>query len=180
MAQIELFTAVLCPFALRVRLALAEKDVRVTEVEINPQDRPAWFVEMSPTGKVPVLRHAKKLMWDSAVICEYLEEAFPDSHLLPEDPYDRARARMWIKFADTRLFARTEALLHSFDRKLHAAIITDLAESLIVLEREALKGGSEGRRLMAWWEAVAARDAVRKIGKPPAFYLEAYGRLIAA
>jgi glutathione S-transferase len=215
MPQIELFTAMLCPFALRVRLALAEKGLPANEIEINPQDRPGWFVEMTPPGKVPVLRHDGKLIWDSAVICEYLEESFPEHPLLPQDALDRARARMWIKFADARLYAKTEALLHSFDRKQHGAILAELAENLLVLERETLPGSgpywlgakpsladlafypwfeqlcvlerffgfrmpAECRRLKGWWEVFAARDAVRQVGKPPEFYLDAYGRLIAA
>jgi glutathione S-transferase len=144
MTKIELFTAMLCPFALRVRLALAQKGVQAEEIEINPQNRPSWFVEMTPPGKVPVLRHGGALVWDSAVICEYLEEVFPQHRLLPENSPDRARARMWIKFADARLYAKTEALLHGMDRKKHAVLLAELAESLLVLEREAWKDGTQG------------------------------------
>jgi glutathione S-transferase len=218
MKQIELFTAILCPFALRVRLALAEKGLRAREIEIDLRDKPAWFVEMTPHGKVPVLRHGARLVWESAVICEYLDEAFPGPRLLPDDPYERARARLWIRFADTRLYARTEALLHSRDRSLHAAIIDELAESLRLLEHQALatprqqghywlgpelsladltfhpwfeqlsvlerhfgfQVPAECHRLMAWRRTVAGRESVRTIGKPAEFYLEAYGRLLAA
>jgi glutathione S-transferase len=218
MALIELYTARLCPFALRVRLALAEKNVQASEVEIDPQNKPAWFLEMSPLGKVPLLRHGANLVWESAVICEYLDEAFSGFRLLPQDRYERARARVWVKFADDRLYARTEALLHSSDRKLHAAIVAELAESLRLLERQALAGAlrdgpywlgaelsvadlafypwfeqvcvleqyfglqmpPECHRLTAWRQAVAAREAVQAIGKPPEFYLDAYRRLLAA
>jgi glutathione S-transferase len=218
MAAIELYTAQLCPFAMRVRLALAEKGVQAREIEIDPQNKPAWFLEMSPHGKVPLLRHGANLVWESAVICEYLDEAFAGIRLLPQDPYQRAQARTWVKFADDRLYTRTEALLHSFDRKQHAAIVAELADSLRLLERQALAGAmregpywlgaefsladlafypwfeqlcvleryfglqmpAECHRLTAWRKAVAAREAVQAIGKPPEFYLEAYGRLLAA
>jgi glutathione S-transferase len=218
MTQIELYTARLCPFAMRVRLALAEKGVQASEIEIDPQNKPAWFVEMSPNGKVPLLRHGANLVWESAVICEYLDEVCSGVALLPQDPYARAQARIWVKFADDRLYARTEALLHSFDRSHHAAITAELADSLRVVEREAFAGAmregpywlgaefsladlafypwfeqvcvlgkyfglqipDECHRLRAWKEAVAARETVKTIGKPPEFYLAAYGRLLAA
>lgn len=218
MNSIELFKAQLCPFAMRVRLALSEKSVQASEIEIDLRNKPAWFLEISPQGKVPLLRHARKLIWESSVICEYLDEVFPMRRLLPEDPYERAETRMWIKFADTRLYARTAALLHSSDRTLHADILAELAKAVLDLERQGLvsphrqgryllgaelgladlalypwfeqacvleryfgfRMPSECHQINAWREAVAARTSVRAIGKPPEFYIEAYGRLLAA
>ena len=75
MAPIELYTAQLCPFAMRARLALAEKSVQAREIEIDPRNKSAWFLEMSPHGKVPLLRHGANLIWESAVICEYTAAA---------------------------------------------------------------------------------------------------------
>ena len=63
------------------------------------------------------------------MVCEYVDDILPGPALLPKDPYERARARMWVRFADSRLYARTEALLHNFEDKLHAAIVSELAES---------------------------------------------------
>ena len=137
MNQIELFTSRLCPFALRARLALAEKAVQAREIEIDTLNKPAWFLELSPQGKVPVLRHGTRLVWELAVVCEYVDDILRGPALLPKDPYERARARMWVRFADSRLYARTEALLHSFDDKLHAAIVSELAEMLGFVERHA-------------------------------------------
>lgn len=218
MDHIELFTAQFCPFAMRVRLALSEKGVQANEIEIDLRNKPAWFLEISPQGKVPLLRHAGKLIWESSVICEYLDEVFPMRRLLPENPYERAEARMWIKFADARLYAKTAALLHSRDQALHVDILAELAEAVLDLERQGLVSphrqgsfllGAElsladlalypwfeqacvleryfgfrmptgCRQLDAWREAVAARTSVRAIGKPPTFYYEVYGRLLAA
>ncbi|MDE2234524.1 MAG: glutathione S-transferase family protein [Gammaproteobacteria bacterium] len=51
------------------------------------------LLEHSPSGKVPVLKHGKRVIWDSLAICEYLAEMFPKAGLWPEDRSARALAR---------------------------------------------------------------------------------------
>lgn len=216
MTNIELFVAKLCPFAMRARLALAEKHLAATEIEIDPRQKPRWFLEISPHGKVPLLRHDDKLVWESTIIAEYVEEAFPERPLLPRQPHERAQARTWVSFADSRLYAKTETLLHSFDPDVHVRIAAQLADELrfleergfdkparngpyllgadfsladlalypwfeqvAVLERHrGFRFPAECKHLRAWQEAVADREAVRAIGKPPQFYLGEYGKLL--
>jgi glutathione S-transferase len=138
MSTIQLYSAILCPFAHRVRLALLEKGVRFESIEIDPQNKPANFLEISPYGKVPVLKHGDNRVWESAIVNEYLEETFPDPPLLPTEPIQRAQARIWINFADTRLFATTGKLLH--DRDPHPrALLTELTEHLLFMEHEGLR-----------------------------------------
>jgi glutathione S-transferase len=137
MSQIKLYSAVLCPFAHRVRLALLEKGVRFELIEIDPQNKPANFLEISPYGKVPVLTHGDNHVWESAIVNEYLEEVFPTPPLLPKNPIDRAHARIWINFADTRLFAASAKLLYGRDSQ-PAAILNELTEHLLFIEREGL------------------------------------------
>ena len=143
MTNIELFVASLCPFAARARLALAEKELTATEIEIDLRQRPDWFLQISPHGKVPLLRHDGRLVWQSAVIAEYLEETFPAHPLLPRQPERRAAARAWVSFADSHLYARTEALLHSFDQHLYVRLAAQLVDDLHVLEEQALAGQSD-------------------------------------
>ena len=58
-----------------------------------------YIIAISPKGLVPVLEVDNGSICDSWVICEYLEETFPDqSPLLPKDPYQRSIARTWIDF----------------------------------------------------------------------------------
>lgn len=61
------------------------------------------FRRLSPLCRIPVLIDDGFSVSDSSVICDYLEEAYPDPPLLPKDPKDRARARWLEEFADTRL-----------------------------------------------------------------------------
>ena len=137
MSQIQLYSAILCPFAHRVRLTLLEKGVPFESIEIDPQNKPANFLEISPYGKVPVLKHGDNRIWESAIVNEYLEETFPDPPLLPTEPIQRAQARIWINFADTRLFATTGKLLHGRDPH-PTALLTELTEHLLFMEHEGL------------------------------------------
>jgi glutathione S-transferase len=61
------------------------------------------FERLSPLRRIPVLIDGELSVSDSSVICEYLDEAYPGHALLPRDPKDRARARWFEEFADTRL-----------------------------------------------------------------------------
>lgn len=137
MAEIKIYSAILCPYAHRSRLTLLEKGAAFESIEIDLQNKPANFHEISPYGKVPVLVHGNNRVWESAIVNEYLEEAFPHPPLLPIDPIDRARARIWINFADTRLFATTGKLLYGRDSQ-PAALLQELADHLLFIEREGL------------------------------------------
>jgi glutathione S-transferase len=91
-----LYDAARCPYCARVRIVLAEKGVEYETVEIDLSDRPAWIYEKNSTGRVPVLEEDAWILPESAVIMEYLEERYPEPALLPDDPADRALARLWI------------------------------------------------------------------------------------
>ena len=80
---LQLYTFRLCPFAHRVRLALAEKGIAVEPIEIDLKNKPASFARISPYGRVPLLLHGKVKLWESAIINEYLDEVFPDPPLMP-------------------------------------------------------------------------------------------------
>lgn len=138
MSQIQFYGAILCPFAHRVRLALLEKGVRFESIEIDTQNKPANFLEISPYGKVPVLKHGDNRVWESAIINEYLEETFPDPPLLPTEPIQRARARIWINFADTRLYATTGKILYGRDPH-PTTLLIELSEHLLFMEHEGLR-----------------------------------------
>lgn len=144
MTDIEIYSAALCPFAHRSRLALMEKGISFKLIEIDLQNKPANFKEISPYGKVPVLKHGNQRVWESAIINEYLDEVFPNPPLLPQDPFLRAQARIWINFADTRLFAATAKLLYmSQNPQQQAEAKQELTEHLRFMEQEGLQKLSE-------------------------------------
>jgi glutathione S-transferase len=98
-----LYDADRCPYCARVRLVLAEKGVPHETVFVDLDDRPAWIYEKNATGRVPVLEEDAFVLPESVVICEYLEERYPEPPLLPADPAERALVRLAIFRFDDRL-----------------------------------------------------------------------------
>ncbi len=100
--QLTLISHVLCPYVQRVAIVLAEKNLPFERVQVDLANKPDWFLDISPLGKTPVLLVDGQPIFESAAICEYLEDAYiPAMH--PHDPLDRARHRAWIEFASNTL-----------------------------------------------------------------------------
>src|SRR3954454_22371123 len=99
----------LCGFHLsnyhnKVRIALMEKGVPFEEdANCSPSQKDEWLAR-SPIGKVPILElEGGRRIAESDVICEYLEEAYPQKPLLPKDPYERAKVRELVTFVELHL-----------------------------------------------------------------------------
>lgn len=78
-------------------ILLRAKDIDFEVTYINLQDKPDWFLEISPHGKVPVLSVDGVPLFESNAIAEYLDEMV-EPHLHPSDPIKRARNRAWTDF----------------------------------------------------------------------------------
>lgn len=89
----------------RVWIALEEKGIQYQYIEVNPYHKPQSLLDLNPRGLVPTLQYDNKPLYESTVLCEFLEEAFPHHtpHLLPQDPYERARTRIWTDFVTSRV-----------------------------------------------------------------------------
>ena len=100
---ITLYDAPRCPFCARTRIVLAEKGVPYDTVTVDLADRPPWLLERNPPdGRVPILEEHGWLLPESVVIDEYLEERYPKPPLLPDDPGERAAARLLVfRFDET-------------------------------------------------------------------------------
>ncbi|XP_066457783.1 glutathione S-transferase omega-1-like [Eleutherodactylus coqui] len=95
---IRLYSMRFCPYALRARLVLVAKEIRHEVININLLSKPEWFLEKSPQGSVPSLETPDgRIIYDSIVVCDYLDEAFPGKKLTPEDPYEKAQQKMLLK-----------------------------------------------------------------------------------
>jgi len=102
MSELHLYSYAGCPFARRTRMTLLEKGLDFELTEIDLKNKPANFNEISPYGKVPVLIHNDGRLYESAIINEYLDETFPEPSLMPADPMQRAQARIWMDYCDSR------------------------------------------------------------------------------
>lgn len=92
-----------CPFVHRAAIMLLEKGVAYEVETVDLANKPQWFTEISPRGKVPVLIADGTPIFESTAICEFLEETHPDPPLFPRDPILRARDRGWFAFIHEEL-----------------------------------------------------------------------------
>jgi glutathione S-transferase len=96
--RLHLVSHALCPYVQRAAILLAEKGADFTREDIDLAAKPAWFLRLSPTGQTPLLLADDTALWESAVICEYLDETVaPPLH--PQAAVARAHHRAWIAFA---------------------------------------------------------------------------------
>jgi glutathione S-transferase len=100
--KLKLISHALCPYVQRAVIALTEKGVAFERIDIDLANKPEWFLKLSPLGKVPVLVDGDAVIFESAVIVEYIEDTVtPKIH--PEDPRERAGHRAWIEFSSALL-----------------------------------------------------------------------------
>jgi glutathione S-transferase len=101
--MLELYNAPVSTCSQRVRMALSEKGLDWIDHRVSLRDgeqvQPAYLA-INPNGVVPTLVHDGKVVGDSSVILEYLEDVFPQNPLRPADPYALARMRMWRQYID--------------------------------------------------------------------------------
>ena len=91
------------PYVRKVLACLNLKGLAYEIDPITPFFGNEEYERLSPLRRIPVLIDGDFSVSDSSVICAYLDEAYPDPPLLPSEPKDRARARWFEEYADTRL-----------------------------------------------------------------------------
>lgn len=89
-----LFSAADCADSHRVRIVLAEKDITVDILNINPNNKPDDLSELNPYNTTPTLLDRDLVLYDARIIMEYLDERFPHPPLMPVDPVTRAHSRL--------------------------------------------------------------------------------------
>jgi glutathione S-transferase len=130
----------LCPYVQRAAIVLAEKSAAHERLTVDLAAKPEWFKRLSPLGKVPLLLVGDTALFESAVICEYLDETLAP-RLHPEAPLERASHRAWIEFG--------------------SAILNDIARLYNAETAAAFQQRRELRGKLEWLE--------RHLGKGPYF-----------
>lgn len=97
--ELKLISFDLCPFVQRSVITLEEKGVPYEIDYIDLSAKPQWFLDLSPSGKVPVLLVGDTVLFESAVINEYIDETTGEERLHPTDALLRAQNRAWVEFA---------------------------------------------------------------------------------
>lgn len=137
---LKLYGGWFCPFVQRAWITLEEKKIPHQYIEINPYKKEPEFLAMNPRGLVPTLAvpvggpagadedkdkdKQSKPLFESTIICEYLEDEYSDGakhgpRLLPTEPYERARARLWIDHISTRIIPAFYKFLQHLPEKAY-------------------------------------------------------------
>ena len=132
-----------CPWVQRAAIVLQAKQVPYDITYIDRDNRPAWFLAVSPHSKVPVLQiDGKEALFESNAIAEYLEEtAQPPLH--PQDPIARARNRAWTDYVPTFASAISKTM-YSDSEEEFATLAAKLADPFKKLEEALAKRGNDG------------------------------------
>ncbi len=101
------------------------------------------MLERNPYGKVPVLEDGDAVIYESAIIDEYLEEKYPQTPLMSRDPAARARARIWIDYCNTRLQRAGGFIAHDYKVEQSKAEVKEYLETLNreMASRDFIAGG---------------------------------------
>ena len=132
--RLTLIGHLLCPYVQRAAIVMEEKKIPYERIDIDLAHKPDWFLKVSPLGKTPVLLVDGQPIFESAVICEYLEEITPH-RMHSQDPLARAQHRAWMEFASAILNA-IGAMYGAHDERSLAAKVGDLSAKFMQIEAE--------------------------------------------
>lgn len=142
--NLKLISHPLCPFVQRSAIVLLEKNVPFERVNVDLSAKPDWFLALSPAGKVPLLkvRHAdgeEGIIFESMVICEYLNETQDGDSMYADDALERARQRAWIEFS-TSMLGNAWQFLNATDQAIADSKCAVFREQLERIESELSSG----------------------------------------
>ncbi|KAI9174744.1 hypothetical protein LWI28_022172 [Acer negundo] len=136
MADVKVIGASLSLFCTRIEWALKLKGVEYEYIEEDLKNKSPILVNSNPVHKkVPVLLHHDKSICESLLILEYIDEIWKDNPLLPQDPYQKAIARFWAKFADEKCVMGAWGACQAEGEEKEKAI-ESAAESFAFLEKQ--------------------------------------------
>jgi glutathione S-transferase len=105
-----LYSGTTCPFSHRCRFVLFEKGMDFEIRDVDLYNKPEDINVMNPYGQVPILVERDLILYESNIINEYIDERFPHPQLMPGDPVDRARVRLFLLNFEKELFVHVSTL----------------------------------------------------------------------
>ncbi len=156
--KLVLISHLLCPYVQRAAIVLAEKDVIAERRYVDLGNKPDWFLKISPLGKTPVLLVDDVALFESAVICEYLDDTeLPRLH--PANPLERAQHRAWMEFGSAVLNG-VAGFYSAPDAVALEAKRADLIVKFALLENELVKRATDHPGLWFGGQRFGMVDAV--------------------
>ena len=141
-AKFKLCSFKTCPWVHRARIVLEEKQIDYDIEYIDRDNRPDWFLKISPHSKVPVLIvDGKTALFESNAIAEYLDET-TEPRLHPADPLKRAQNRAWTDYAP--IFSNITHLSNATDKPDLDDRRAGVAERFAKLEGALALRGNDG------------------------------------
>lgn len=99
------------PYSHRVRVVLAEKNITVEIIDVDPLNLSDDIMDLNPYGTLPTLVDRDLVLYESRIIMEYLDERFPHPPLLPVDPVSRATSRLYMHRVDHDWYSLMDKIL---------------------------------------------------------------------
>lgn len=156
--MITLYSGPLSLFARKVEIALREKGLAFERVMVPFNQTTGYdpkhpeVLALNPKGQVPVLSDCGLVLYDSTVILEYLDEAYPEPSLMPATPVERARCRLDELYADEIMLQALKPLMHRTgppspdrDRRIVQEADALIAEEALARHYEVLEQKLAGR-----------------------------------
>lgn len=112
-----LFSAQDCAQCHRTRIVMAEKDITVDIIDIDPDNKPEELLDLNPYNNVPTLVDRDLVLYEPRIIMEYLDERFPHPPLMPVDPVSRARSRLALYRVEKDWYSLLEDLQTGGEKK---------------------------------------------------------------
>ena len=109
-AMMNLYSGTTCPFSHRCRIVLYEKQMDFQVIDVDLFNKPEDIAIINPYNRVPVLVDRDLVLYESNIINEYIDERFPHPQLMPGDPVDRARVRLFLLNFEKELFVHVSTL----------------------------------------------------------------------
>jgi len=160
-----------CPYAERARLVLAAKNVPHEVVNVNLKQKPDWWTAKYAAGKVPVLELDGKVVPESVICCDLLEELYPQPALTPTDPWQKANDKVIAEKYSTCISLTYQMFSAKGDpekmKKLSAAFNAGMEELDGELQRRGtafFHGDAPGMLDFVIWPWMERFPASRKLG----------------
>ena len=145
MESIKIYSSARCPYAQRTRMLMIEKEIPFELTEVDLRNKPDWFLAVSPYGKVPVIVDDGQTIYESAIINEYLDEKYISIPMMPEEPVERAKARIWMDYCTNKYLTLSRKLLVDHgNEELQTENKKKMRESLIYIEKECFEKNANG------------------------------------
>ncbi|KAF2602088.1 hypothetical protein F2Q70_00028080 [Brassica cretica] len=153
--RVKLLGFWISPFSRRVEMALKLKGVPYEYLEEELPKKSPLLLELNPVHKkVPVLVHNDKILSESHVILEYIDQTWSNNPILPQDPYERATARFWAKFVDEQILPAGFMPLVKPEKGIEVAI-EETRELIMFLEKEVTGKDFFGGKTIGFLDMVA-------------------------